>query len=67
MFTFAQETGFIQEKWDKNEKKTKRRFFINRSFTYLDLPGDFETIEGSVDVGKTIDEAVESLETETAF
>jgi hypothetical protein len=57
-------TGIIQEKWDKNEKKTKRRFFINRSFTYPDLPENFETIEDSVVVGKTIDEAIESLEAE---
>lgn len=57
-------TGFVQEKWDKNEKKTKRRFFINRSFTYPDLPEDCETIEDSVVVGKTIDEAIESLEAE---
>ena len=57
-------TGFIQEKWDKNEKKTKRRFFINRSFTFPDSPENFETIEDSVVVGKTIDEAIESLEAE---
>lgn len=57
-------TGFVQEKWDKNEKKTNRRFFINSSFTYPDLPEDFETIEDSVVVGKTIDEAIESLEAE---
>ncbi len=56
--------GFIQEKWDKNEKKTKRWFFIDRSFTYPDLPEDCETIEDSVVVGKTIDEAIESLEAE---
>lgn len=43
-------------------KKTKRRFFINRSFTYPDLPEDCETIEDSVVVGKTIDEAIEGLE-----
>lgn len=57
-------TGFIHEKWDKNEKKTKRRFFINRSFTYPDLPEDCETIEDSVVVGKTIDDAIKSLEAE---
>jgi len=57
-------TGFIHEKWDKNEKKTKRWFFINRSFTYPGLPEAFETIEDSVVVGKTIDEAIESLEAE---
>jgi len=57
-------TGFVQEKWDKNAKKTTRRFFINRSFTYPDLPEDCETIEDSVVVGKTIDEAIEGLEAE---
>lgn len=57
-------TGFIKERWDRHEKKTKRKFFVNRSFTYPDLPEDFETIEDSVDAGKTIDEAIESLEAE---
>ena len=57
-------TGHIQEKWDKNEKKTKRRFFINRSFSYPDLPDNFETIEDSVVVGRIIDEAIEILEAE---
>jgi len=57
-------TGYIREKWDKKEKKTKRWFFINRSFTYPDSPEDFETIEDSVVVGKTIDEAIESIEAE---
>jgi len=57
-------TGFIQERWDKQLKKTKRKFFVNRSFTYPDLPEDFETIEDSVEAGKTIDEAIETLEAE---
>ena len=57
-------TGFIEEKWDKKLRKTKRKFLINRSFTYPDLPEDFETIEDSVDAGKTIDEAIEMLEVE---
>ena len=57
-------TGFIKEKWDKRERKTKRMFFVNRSFRYSGLPEDFETIEDSVDVGKTIDEAIESMEVE---
>ena len=57
-------TGFIEEKWDKKLRKTKRKFLINRSFTYPDLPEDFETIEDSVDAGKTIDEAIESMEAE---
>jgi len=57
-------TGIVQEKWDKKAKKTKRRFFVNRSFRYPDLPEDFETIEDSVDAGKSIDQAVEMLEAE---
>ena len=57
-------TGFIKEKWDKNLKKTKRQFFVNRSFTYPEMPGGFNTIEDTVAAGKTIDEAVEMLEAE---
>ena len=57
-------TGFIEEKWDKKLKKTKRKFLINRSFAYPDLPEDFEIIEDSVDAGKTIEEAIEMLEAE---
>lgn len=57
-------TGFIEEKWDKKLKKTKRKFLINRSFAYPGLPEDFETIEDSVNAGKTIDEAIENMETE---
>lgn len=57
-------TGFIEEEWDKKLRKTKRKFRINRSFTYPDLPEDFETIEDSVDAGKTINEAIESMEAE---
>jgi tetratricopeptide (TPR) repeat protein len=26
--------GFVQDKWDRIEKKTKQRFFVNRSFKY---------------------------------
>ena len=29
-------TGYIQEQWDKSKKKTKQRFFVNRSFRYSD-------------------------------
>ena len=56
--------GFIDEKWDKQQKKTQRKFFVHRSFTYPDLPEDFKTIEDSVEAGRTIDEAIESLEAE---
>jgi len=56
--------GFVYEKWDKKAKKTKRRFFVNRSFRYPDPPEDCETIEDSVDAGKRIVQAVEMLEAE---
>lgn len=58
--------GFIEEKWDKCEKKTKRKFFVNRSFRCPDLPEDAETIEDSVEAGRTIDEAIENMEVERA-
>jgi len=57
-------SGAVVERWDKREKKTKRRFFVNRSFRYPDLPGDIDTIEDAVPGGKSIDEAIESLEAE---
>lgn len=57
-------TGFIKEKWDKREKKTKRRFFIDRSFKYSDVPDEFDIIEDDVSAGRTIDEAMEMLECE---
>jgi len=57
-------TGSIEEKWDKKEKKTKRRFFINRSFTCPDTTDGFDVIEDAVSAGKTVDEAVEMLEAE---
>ena len=56
--------GFIEEKWEMKLKKTKTKFFIHRSFTYPDTSEDFDTIEDSVDTGKTIDEAVEMLKAE---
>jgi hypothetical protein len=57
-------TGFIKEKWDKREKKTKRQFFVDRSFACPDMMGEFGTIEDSFIAGKTIDEAIEALEAE---
>lgn len=57
-------TGSIQEKWDRNEKKTKRGFFVNRSFMYPELPEDVASIDDSVVAGRTIDEAIETLEAE---
>jgi hypothetical protein len=56
--------GSVAEKWDKTQKKTKRQFFINRSFTCLDRPDELEAIEDSCPAGKTIDEAMEALESE---
>ena len=57
-------SGFVSEKWDKKEKKTKRQFFVNRLFRYPDVPAEFDTIEDVVPAGKTIDEAIEMLEAE---
>jgi len=56
--------GSVHEKWDKKERKTKRQFFINHCFRYLDLPDDIDTIEDAVPAGKNIDEAIEMLEAE---
>ena len=56
--------GFIEEKWDKQHKKTQRKFFVHRSFTSPDLPRDAKMIEDSVEAGRTIDEAIEILEAE---
>jgi hypothetical protein len=57
-------TGAVNEKWDKNEKKTKRRFYVNRMFRYPGETGGVDVIEDTVPAGKTIDEAVEMLEAE---
>ena len=56
--------GEVKEKWDNWQKKTKRQFFINRSFRYPGLYDDFSTIEDAVEAGKTIDEAVKFLQSE---
>jgi len=37
--------GFVQEKWDKHEKRTKRQFFVNRSFRYPGMEEGFDIIE----------------------
>jgi hypothetical protein len=57
-------SGAVVERWDKREKKTKRRFLVNRSFRYPDLPGDVDTIEDAVSAGKNIDEAIEMFDME---
>jgi hypothetical protein len=56
--------GSVREKWDKKEKKIERQFFVDRTFRYPDEPDGIDTIEDTVDAGRTIDEAVESLELE---
>jgi len=57
-------TGFVQEKWDKREKKTRRRFFVLRYFKYPDMPEELGTIEDAVEAGKTIEEALDMLAAE---
>lgn len=57
-------TGAIEERWDKKERKIKRQFFVNRSFRQPDAVPGLEFIEDAVDAGKSIDEAVETLEIE---
>ena len=53
--------GCVREKWDKAQKKTKREFLIQRSFKY---PHIDDYIEDEFDAGKTITEAIASLENE---
>ena len=57
-------SGEIKEKWDKILKRTKRQFFVNRSFHYPGITSSFDTIEDSVAAGKTVDEAVKMLNLE---
>ena len=57
-------TGAIKERWDKKERKIKRRFFVNRSFRQLGGVPGFEVIEDAVDAGKSIDKAAETLKIE---
>ena len=57
-------TGAIKERWDKKERKIKRRFFVNRSFRQPDAMPGLEVIEDAVSAGKSIDEAVEMLKVE---
>jgi hypothetical protein len=57
-------TGAIKERWDKKERKIKRRFYVNRSFRQLDAMPVLEAIEDAVSAGKSIDEAVETLKIE---
>jgi len=54
--------GLVQEKWDRTERKTKRQYFVDRTFRYPGLSEGLESIEDAVPAGKSIDEAVASLE-----
>jgi len=56
--------GSVREKWDRKEKKTQRQFFIDRTLRYPKQAACIDTIEDAVDAGKTIDQALESLELE---
>jgi len=56
--------GSAQEKWDKTERKTKREFFVDRTFRYPGLSEGLESIEDAVPAGKTIDDAMAMLEAE---
>ena len=53
--------GSVRDKWDKEEKKTKRQFFVDRTFRYPEQADGIDTIEDAVDAGKTIDEAVDRV------
>ena len=54
--------GLVQERWDRKERKTKRQFFVDRTFRYPGLSEDLESIEDAVPAGRSIEEALASLE-----
>lgn len=56
--------GSVRERWDSREKKTKRQFFVDRTFSYPDQPDWVETIEDAVDAGQTVEQAMECMEIE---
>ena len=56
--------GSVQERWDPRERKSKRQFFVDRTFRHSGLSEDIETIEDAVPAGKSIDEAMAMLEAE---
>ena len=56
--------GSVHEKWDGNHKKTKRQFFVDRTFRYPGQSEGLESIEDAVPAGKSIDEAMAMLEAE---
>lgn len=55
-------SGYVQEQWNPFEKKTKQRFFVNRSFRAPDSSPDSQTIDDSVVAGRNIDEAIGILD-----
>jgi len=57
-------TGLVTERWDKKERKTKQRFFVQRLFRYLGLSDESGSIDDAVPAGKTVEEAAEVLEAE---
>jgi len=57
-------TGSIKERWEEKERKTKRRFCVNRSFRHSDEVPGVETIEDAVPAGKSVDEAMEMFDIE---
>mgnify|MGYP006308054819 CR=1 FL=1 len=52
--------GSVRERWDR-KKKTKKQFFVDRTFRYPDMAEDLESIEDAVPAGNSIDEAIASL------
>ena len=56
--------GSVQEKWDGNQKKVKRQFFVDRTFRDPGSSEGLESIEDAVSAGTTIDEAMAMLEAE---
>jgi hypothetical protein len=56
--------GSVQEKWDRKEKTTRRRFLVERMFRYPGMPEGLEEIEDTMSAGETIEEAVAALEAE---
>ena len=54
--------GSVQENWDRQEKKNKRLFFVERVFNYPGSSEGLETVEDAVPAGQSVDEALAALE-----
>jgi len=54
--------GSVQENWDRQEKKNKRHFFVDRMFNYPGSSEGLESIEDAVPAGQSVDEALAALE-----